>query len=115
VLADAGDCAGLVLPIDLPLASPAALGRVVGDPHDVVIVPDESRDGTNILRLAPPVFRGFGFAYGTGSYARHRAAARRAGFVAHTVREPSLMFDVDGPAQYQRWAPLDSLWTDGRG
>ncbi len=102
VLADAADLAGLVLPIDLPLATPAALARVASLPH--VIVPDESADGTNILRLAPAAFRAFRFEFGPHSFRAHRAQARNMGMAIRVVEDPCLMFDVDAPAQFHRWA-----------
>jgi len=112
-LAEGGDCAGLVLPIDLPLATPAALARVAAAPEPAVIVPDESADGTNILRLAPAAFRQFRFAYGPRSYAAHSAHARDLGLDMRTVNDPLLMFDVDTPEQYQRWAAHDPAWSPG--
>jgi 2-phospho-L-lactate guanylyltransferase (CobY/MobA/RfbA family) len=102
VLAEAGDCAGLILPIDLPLATPAALARVAGAPH--AIVPDESADGTNVLRLAPAAFRAFRFEFGLHSFAAHRARAREIGADIRVIEDPLLMFDVDTPAHYRRWA-----------
>jgi 2-phospho-L-lactate guanylyltransferase len=102
VLAEIGDCAGLILPIDLPLATPAALARVAGAPD--VIVPDEGTDGTNILHLAPAAFRPFRFAFGTRSLAAHCANARDIGTDLRIVEDPLLMFDVDTPAHYRRWA-----------
>jgi 2-phospho-L-lactate guanylyltransferase len=100
-LAEAGDCAGLILPIDLPLATPDALAGVADAPH--AIVPDESGAGTNVLRLAPAAFRAFRFAFGAHSFAVHRANARRMGLDVRIVKDPLLMFDVDTPEQYRRW------------
>jgi 2-phospho-L-lactate/phosphoenolpyruvate guanylyltransferase len=110
VLAEGDAQAGLVLPIDLPLATPAELGRIVFAPQEVVIVPDEARTGTNVLRLGPGAFARFRFAFGVRSYAAHCAEARAAGFEAVAVEAPSLAFDVDRPAQYRRWAPENPAW-----
>jgi 2-phospho-L-lactate/phosphoenolpyruvate guanylyltransferase len=111
ILADVGDCAVLVLPIDLPLATPAALADIAGAPQDVVIVPDEEMDGTNVLRLGPRTLRRFQFSFGPHSYAAHCGFARAAGLDLRTVSEPSLAFDVDGPEQYRRWAPENPAWA----
>jgi 2-phospho-L-lactate/phosphoenolpyruvate guanylyltransferase len=111
ILADVGDCAGLVLPIDLPLATPAALGEIADAPQDVVIVPDEEMEGTNVLRLGPRALRRFPFSFGPHSYAAHCAAAQAAGFEVRTVNAPGLAFDVDGPEQYRRWAPENPAWA----
>lgn len=102
VLAEFGDCAGLVLPIDLPRATPAALARICAAPD--VIVPDEDRDGTNVLALAPGPFRAFSFAYGPRSFAAHRCEAHARGTAIRIAEDPALMFDVDTPAQFERWA-----------
>jgi 2-phospho-L-lactate/phosphoenolpyruvate guanylyltransferase len=111
VLAESGGHAGLILPIDLPLATPAALGTVLSAPQEVVIVPDEARTGTNVLRLGPGAFGRFRFAFGARSYAAHCAEARAAGFEAMTVEAPNLAFDVDRPEQYRRWAPENPAWN----
>jgi 2-phospho-L-lactate guanylyltransferase len=110
ILSEAGDCAALILPIDLPLATAAAVERIASERHAAVIVPDEHLSGTNILRLAPAALRRFPFCYGPESYARHCAAARRAGFDMRRIDDPKLMFDVDRPEQYRRWAPGDPVW-----
>jgi 2-phospho-L-lactate guanylyltransferase len=44
--------------------------------------------------IGPP----FDFAYGPGSFRRHVAEARRRGYGVRVVREPTLAFDVDVPA-----------------
>jgi len=113
-LAEMGERAGLILPIDLPLATAAALARVMAAPEAAVIVPDEGADGTNILRLAPAAFRHFRFAYGPRSYAAHRAQASEIGLGVRSVHDPVLMFDVDTPEQYGRWAEHDPAWSPGR-
>jgi 2-phospho-L-lactate guanylyltransferase len=111
VIAEGGGHAGLVLPIDLPLATPAELVMVASTPEEVVIVPDEARTGTNVLRLGPRAFGRFRFAFGVRSYAAHCAEARAAGFEAATVEAPNLAFDVDRPEQYRRWAPENPAWN----
>jgi 2-phospho-L-lactate guanylyltransferase len=111
ILAEGLGQAGLVLPIDLPLATPAELGKVASAAGEVVIVPDEARTGTNVLRLGARAFRGFRFSFGVWSYAAHCAEARAGGFEAVTVEAPSLTFDVDRPEQYRRWAPENPAWN----
>jgi 2-phospho-L-lactate/phosphoenolpyruvate guanylyltransferase len=111
VLAQADGRAGLILPIDLPLATPAALARVAAAPEDAVIVPDERHDGTNVLRLAPAPLRHFRFAYGPRSYASHAAQASEIGVPFRSIHDPLLMFDVDTPEQYLRWAAHDPAWS----
>jgi 2-phospho-L-lactate/phosphoenolpyruvate guanylyltransferase len=111
VLAEGGGRAGLVLPTDLPLASPVDIDKVVIAPQEVVIVPDEARTGTNVLRLGARAFARFRFSFGVRSYAAHVAQARATGFEALTVEAPNLAFDVDRPEQYRRWAPENPAWN----
>ena len=111
VLAEGSGQSGLVLPIDLPLATPAEIGKVASAAGEVVIVPDEARTGTNLLRLGSRAFRRFRFSFGVRSYAAHCAEARAGGFEALTVEAPNLAFDVDRPEQYRRWAPENPAWN----
>lgn len=79
---------------DLPLARDLAQ-LAEGDEAGVVLVPDRWDDGTNVIVL--PARCGFRFAYGPGSFARHRAEATRLGLAVHVVRDPRLGWDVDLP------------------
>jgi 2-phospho-L-lactate guanylyltransferase len=82
----------IVAHADLPLATDLEwLARFAG----VTLVPDRADDGTNVACV--PTRSGFRFAYGPGSYARHRAEARRLGLALRVVHEPSLSWDVDVP------------------
>jgi 2-phospho-L-lactate/phosphoenolpyruvate guanylyltransferase len=78
---------------DLPLATRLDW---VGDFPGVTLVPDRRLDGTNVL--AVPTDGGFTFAYGPGSFARHRAEALACGLAARIVRDDRLAWDVDLPA-----------------
>jgi 2-phospho-L-lactate guanylyltransferase len=78
---------------DLPLATD--LGWVAAT-EGVTIVPDRHHDGTNVL--AVPTGAGFRFAYGPGSFGRHRAEAVRLGLQVRVVADPRLGWDVDLPA-----------------
>lgn len=78
---------------DLPKARDLAI--VVGD-DGVVAVPDRRRDGTNVISL--PTGSGFVFAYGPGSFDRHRAEAARLGLGFIVVEAPDLQWDVDDPS-----------------
>lgn len=75
---------------DLPFA--AALDAF-GEPGLVTLAPDRRLDGTNVA--AVPAGSGFAFAYGPGSFRRHRAAARRAGLPCRLVYDWNLACDVD--------------------
>jgi 2-phospho-L-lactate/phosphoenolpyruvate guanylyltransferase len=62
----------------------------------ITLVPDRRDDGTNVLRL--PVGCDFRFAYGPGSFRKHRAEAARLGLPVRVLRIPALAYDVDLPA-----------------
>jgi 2-phospho-L-lactate/phosphoenolpyruvate guanylyltransferase len=62
----------------------------------VTFAPDRRDDGTNVLRL--PADSDFRFAYGPGSFRRHRAEASRLGLAVRVIRSPDLAYDVDWPA-----------------
>jgi 2-phospho-L-lactate guanylyltransferase (CobY/MobA/RfbA family) len=70
-------------------------------------------DGTNALRLAPSAFTTFRFDFGPQSYARHRTQAQASGLMMCSVCDPLLMFDIDGPSQYQRWERDAPAWLLG--
>lgn len=96
-----GVATAIVAHADLPLATTLAW---VADYPGVTIVPDRRLDGTNVLSV--PVGAGFRFSYGPGSFARHRAEAVRLNLQARIVRDPSLGWDVDLPADLAWPAPL---------
>jgi 2-phospho-L-lactate guanylyltransferase len=96
----------LVLPIDLPLATPDVISEFINCAGDVVIAPDEGGTGTNLLLLRSPALKMFRFAYGSGSFAAHAVWAQADGLRIEVVRDERLAFDVDGPAQYATWQSL---------
>jgi len=99
----------LILPADLPLATPAALSEMTTATEDVVIVPDEEDDGTNLLLLGPRALGAFSFAYGQGSFEKHWMQARRHRLRFRILRHPALCFDVDRSDQYARWVGVEDI------
>jgi 2-phospho-L-lactate guanylyltransferase len=91
----------LVLPIDLPFVTAAAIAEVLAPIDDaglesrVVLVTDRHGTGTNVLALRQPGVIPFGF--GPGSRAAHREAAAKSGAAYAEVDGP-LVFDLDTPA-----------------
>jgi 2-phospho-L-lactate guanylyltransferase len=77
---------------DLPRASDLAQ---VGEFPGITLVPDRYGNGTNVMAL--PTDAGFGFSYGPGSFARHRAEAHRLGLPTRVLDRPDLAYDVDEP------------------
>lgn len=87
----AGATAMLILPIDLPQVSPAAIGAVIDPLRDapgplVALVPDRHGRGTNALLLVPPDVIDLHF--GGDSRAAHVEAAAAAG---------ARVVELDGP------------------
>jgi 2-phospho-L-lactate/phosphoenolpyruvate guanylyltransferase len=92
-LAAAGAIEVVVAHADLPLADD--LTRVAGF-AGVTLVPDRHGDGTNVLCV--PTGTRFEFAYGPGSFSRHRDECDRLGLPYRVLRDPRLAWDVDVPA-----------------
>lgn len=98
-----GPIALLILPIDLPALAREDVEGVVRagrDPRAVVIVADDCREGTNALLLGADV--DLAFAYGPGSYARHRTLAQADGLQPTVLQVPGIAFDLDAPADLDR-------------
>ena len=93
----------LILPIDLVLATPPKLTRVLACTGDLVLTPDRAGRGTNLLRMAVRNARAFRFRYGEDSASRHLAEARLLGLHAQVLRDPELELDVDTPADHAAW------------
>jgi len=83
----------IVAHADLPLADD--LTRLAGF-AGITFVPDRRDDGTNVI--AVPTGLDFRFAYGPGSFARHRAEADRLQVPYRVLRDPRLGWDVDVPS-----------------
>jgi 2-phospho-L-lactate guanylyltransferase len=88
----------LVLPVDLPFVTAAAIDELVSallaDTPAVVLVTDRHATGTNALGLRPPDV--IDVAFGPGSRAAHRALAEAAG-VRYVESDGPLAIDLDTP------------------
>ena len=94
----------IVAHADLPLATQLGLlARFSG----VTLVPDRADGGTNVACV--PTAAGFRFAYGPGSFARHRAEARRLDLPLRVVRDRTLSWDVDVPADLEAFLARERL------
>jgi 2-phospho-L-lactate guanylyltransferase len=91
-LADRGFDLAVVSHADLPLVTSLA---GIGHEGEVTLAPDRHLDGTNVICV--PTSAGFGFSYGLGSFARHRAEAGRLGLPMHVVYDWRLANDLDVP------------------
>ncbi len=92
----------LILHADLPLATGEALRELVAaaPPRPSATLVCSPDGGTNAMLLRPP--GRFALAYGTGSFERHRDAARAAGVAVHEASLPALALDLDTPADVAR-------------
>jgi 2-phospho-L-lactate/phosphoenolpyruvate guanylyltransferase len=93
----------LVLPIDLPFVSTGVFADLLSYPGDLVIAPDMSGTGTNVLLMRSMALRRFHFAYGPGSYAAHIRIAEAHNLVIKTFNDWHISFDIDEPAGYAAW------------
>jgi 2-phospho-L-lactate/phosphoenolpyruvate guanylyltransferase len=109
-----GGQAVIVVPVDLPLITPADLDALIDlaiDPRCLVIAPDRHDDGTNLMLARPP--DAVQFMYGTASFNAHRAQAAERGLQVHIYRSATSGLDLDVPddlALYNEGAML----LDGR-
>ena len=85
---------------DLPLATDLTW---LAEFDGVTLVPDRNNDGTNVACV--PAGAGFRFAYGPGSFERHRLEAARLELPLRVVRDATLGWDVDVPADLTTLAP----------
>ena len=107
LLAQAGAREILVLPADVPFATPDDIQALIdaGKTSATAIAPDAADSGTNALLMSPPTLLQPRF--GLRSFAAHLAAAQAAGAFMQVVRRPGLAHDIDEPAD------LDALISNG--
>lgn len=84
----------LAIHADLPLVTAVDIGALIAaaEGQGAAIAPDRADAGTNAIALAGG--EPFGFAFGEGSFARHRASLPGAAI----VRRAGLALDIDTPA-----------------
>ena len=83
---------------DLPLLSREHVAALLAQdcgPNTLVLGPDRHGTGTNLLLLHPP--DAIPFLFGTGSFARHLAAAEARGLTTHLYEHPATALDLDTP------------------
>lgn len=121
-----GEATMLVLPIDLPLVTPADLeelcARHVEDRSSqeggqapgaaVTVSPDRFRSGTNALVCSPPGC--IPFRFGDGSFHAHLREAERAGAAHSSLVLANLGLDVDHPDDLAELLRLERTGREGR-
>jgi 2-phospho-L-lactate guanylyltransferase len=84
---------------DLPLLAAADFVMLADVPDGAIaIAPDRHGTGTNALSLPWSCIDAFGFRFGLGSHAAHRAQAARLGYSVETMLSDGLEKDIDEPA-----------------
>jgi 2-phospho-L-lactate guanylyltransferase len=94
----------LILPADLPLLSAEDLTAMIDlgrANNTVVIATDQNGDGTNAMLVRPPGL--LTYAYGPGSYERHKLAAEAEGATVKTYTSERLSLDIDYPEDLERY------------
>jgi 2-phospho-L-lactate guanylyltransferase len=83
---------------DLPLVSSQDIALLAAAPQgEIAIAPDRHGTGTNAISLPLPEAKGFSFAFGPDSFARHNAEAGRLGLRVEEIRSQGLARDIDEP------------------
>ena len=90
----------IVAHADLPRARDLT---VVQGFDGITLVPDRHRDGTNVICI--PTTCEFHFAYGPGSFDRHREECARHGVPVRVLTDSALGWDIDTPADLDGFEP----------
>jgi 2-phospho-L-lactate guanylyltransferase len=90
----------IVAHADLPQARDLTVVRGFAG---ITLVPDRHRDGTNVICL--PTACEFHFAYGPGSFARHRDEGARHGLAVRVFTDTALAWDIDTPDDLSGFEP----------
>lgn len=103
-VARAGGEAVVILPADVPLATPADIHTLLdllqAAPQQLVIAPGHDLDGTNALAFGLPL--PFALQYGSASFQAHTTAARAHGWSVQVVTSTTLALDIDTPADLEQ-------------
>ncbi len=88
----------IVLFADLPVLTRQDIELLAAAPTGTIaMAPDRHGTGTNALSLPLPQARGFTFAFGPDSFAKHHAEANRLGIRIEEVHSQGLARDIDMP------------------
>lgn len=92
----------IMVPGDVPLATPAELGKVLaihGPARAMTIMPARDEHGSNCVACSPPDC--IPFRFGDGSFLAHLEAARCQGITPRVLHLPGLGLDIDTPADLE--------------
>ncbi len=106
-----GERSALILPLDLPHLSPAALKGLITlglqQTPSIAIAPCRRNQGTNALFLNPPTL--IAPQFGPASFAAHQKAAQVIGVKPKIYHTPDLAFDLDTPEDWQMFVSAGLL------
>jgi len=77
------------------IATPGSFSSFDSSDDSLVIGTDRHGDGSNVVSVPTEV--GFRFAYGQGSFERHRQEAERCGITVRVATDVEMQLDVDTP------------------
>jgi 2-phospho-L-lactate guanylyltransferase len=100
----------LILPADLPLLTPEAVGTLIQHKHNppvMVIAPDRRKDGTNALLTNPAGL--IDYSYGPGSFEKHVEQARRYHSRVEVCDIPEIALDLDIPEDLDLLREMESV------
>ena len=99
-MANHGATATLILPADVPLATPTDIDEVLAQHERLTLVPDALGDGTNCIVSTPPNL--IRYQFDGHSFKPHVEAAYAIGTTPHIVRNDHLGLDIDTAADLER-------------
>ena len=114
-LAREGRQSMLTLPGDIPLVTPAEIGRLIAAHRaapSFTIVPSHDERGSNAILMSPP--DAVPLRFGDNSFFPHLAAAEGRGIAPTVLHLPGIALDIDNPADLAQFARLRSQTRAGR-
>jgi 2-phospho-L-lactate guanylyltransferase len=114
-LAREGRQSMLTLPGDIPLVTPAEIGRLIAEHRpapSLTIAPSHDERGSNAILMSPP--DAVKLRFGENSFFPHLAAAEAHGIAPAVLHLPGIALDIDNPADLAHFARLRSRTRAGR-
>jgi len=114
-LARNGRASMLTLPGDIPLVTPAEIGRLIAAHRPApsfTIAPSHDERGSNAILMSP--HDAVPLAFGENSFFPHLAAAEARGIAPTVLHLPGIALDIDNPADLAHFARLRSQTRAGR-
>jgi 2-phospho-L-lactate guanylyltransferase len=103
----------LIIPADLPLLKKEDVIEIIGklgNPPEIIIVPDRKGNGTNALLINP--IGAINYNFGDWSFSKHIEQAERKGINVQICSLKSLSFDLDLP---EDWDNLKAIMKNDSG